>query len=102
MNLILPLPMISLTKVEKRLIGALLILLFSNNCFATDESLPNQMGITLDQATKLIIDNNHNRVLGAETELIDNREVHVIKVLTPDGHIRHYKIDAETGELIKH
>jgi len=26
--------------------------------------------------------------------------VHVIKVLTTDGRIQHYKIDAETGELI--
>jgi uncharacterized membrane protein YkoI len=26
--------------------------------------------------------------------------VHVIKVLTPDGRIRYYKIDAETGQLV--
>jgi len=26
--------------------------------------------------------------------------VHVIKVLTRVGHIQHYKIDAETGEII--
>jgi uncharacterized membrane protein YkoI len=26
--------------------------------------------------------------------------VHVIKVLTPDGRIQHYLIDAETGEII--
>jgi hypothetical protein len=100
MNLILQLPMKSLTKVETQLIAVLLVFLFSNNCFATDETEPNHISISLDQATKQIIKDDQNRVLGAETELIDNREVHVIKVLTPDGHIRHYKIDAETGELI--
>jgi hypothetical protein len=102
MNLILKLFMKSLTKVEARLIAGLLVFLFSNSCFATDDSAPNHISISLDQATKQIIKDDGNRVLGAETELIDNREVHVIKVLTPDGHIQHYKIDAETGELIKH
>jgi uncharacterized membrane protein YkoI len=102
MNLILRLPKQSLIKVEARLIATLLVSLFSNNCYATDESDPNHISITLDQATKQIINDDQNRVLGAETELIDDRAVHVIKVLTPDGRIRHYKIDAETGELIKH
>jgi uncharacterized membrane protein YkoI len=92
----------SLTKAETRLIAAILVCLFSNSCLAADDNAPNHINISLDQATKQIIKDDGNRVLGAETELIDNREVHVIKVLTPDGHIQHYKIDAETGELIKH
>ncbi|MDD5462608.1 MAG: PepSY domain-containing protein [Methylococcales bacterium] len=90
----------STSKIEISLINLLLVFLFSSNCLATDENAPNQTRIDLDQATKLIIKDAQNRVLGAETELIDNREVHIIKVLTPDGRIRHYKIDAETGELI--
>jgi uncharacterized membrane protein YkoI len=56
--------------------------------------------VSLDQATHEIISESQSRVLGAHTEIIDGREVHVIKVLTADGHIRHYRIDAETGELI--
>ncbi len=100
MNLILKFPMKSLTKVEPRIIAAILVFLFSNSCFATDDSAPNNIRISLDQATKQIFKDEDNRVLGAETELIDNREVHVIKVLTPDGHLQHYIIDAETGELI--
>ncbi len=100
MNIILPLPMKSLPKIKIRVITALFVFLFSNNCFATDESEPNRINFSLDQATKQIIKDNQVRVLGAETELIDNKEVHVIKVLTPDGRIRHFKIDAETGELI--
>lgn len=103
MILILQLPMKSLLKIKVPLVTLFLVFLFANNCLATDESVPNeQTRISLDQATKQIIKDAHNRVLGAETELIDNREVHVIKVLTPDGHIRHYKIDAETGESINH
>ncbi len=53
--------------------------------------------VSLDQATHQIIKESKFRVLGARTEMINGREVHVIKVLTSDGHIRHYRIDAETG-----
>ena len=99
--------MITLIKEETRLISSmqpllvvsLLVLLLSFSCFATEADQPTY--ISLDQATKQIIKNNSNiRVLGAETEIIDGKETHVIKVLTPDGHIQHYKIDAETGEII--
>jgi hypothetical protein len=55
--------------------------------------------VNLDEATRKILSNEKNRVLGATTLIIDGREVHVIKVLTPDGRIRHYKIDAETGTI---
>jgi len=53
-----------------------------------------------DEAAKKVISGSNKRVLGAQTEIIDGREVHVIKVLTPDGRIQHYLIDAETGEII--
>jgi uncharacterized membrane protein YkoI len=72
-----------------------IILLFSNSCFA--ERLAS---ITLDESTKKIIEDTYNKVLGAQTETIDGKTVYIIKVLTPDGHIQHFKIDAETGQLI--
>ena len=72
------------------------ILLFSNSCFAENSLLAY---VSLDEATKQIIEGTYNKVLGATTELIDGREVHIIKVLTPDGRIKYYKIDAETGQL---
>lgn len=56
--------------------------------------------VSLDDATKQIRQDSKKRVLGAKTETIDGREVHVIKVLTPDGRIQHLKIDAETGQLL--
>jgi uncharacterized membrane protein YkoI len=99
--------MITLTTVETRLIASLqtrliaslLVFLLSNSCFAEKVIVPTP--ISLDQATKQIIKNDSNiRILGAETEIIDCKVVHVIKVLTPDGRIQHYKIDAETGEII--
>ncbi|MEQ1558329.1 MAG: PepSY domain-containing protein [Methyloglobulus sp.] len=55
--------------------------------------------LSLDEATRKILHDEKKRVLGATTVIIDGREVHVIKVLTPDGRIRHYKIDAETGSI---
>ncbi len=75
-----------------------LVLLFSNVCYA--ESAAMLARVSLDQATKQIIKKGGKRVLGAQTEIINGREVHVIKVLTPDGRIQHFLIDAETGELI--
>ncbi len=72
-------------------------LLFSNSCFAENNQLAY---VSLDEATKQIIDGTYNKVLGAQTELIDGKEVYIIKVLTPDGRIQYYKIDAETGQLV--
>jgi uncharacterized membrane protein YkoI len=99
--------MITLLKAEARLIRSLntrliaflLIFLLATRCFA--EEILVSTPISLDQATQQIIKNNSSlRILGAETEIIECRLVHVIKVLTPDGRIQHYKIDAESGELI--
>jgi len=75
-----------------------LMFLLSNVCFAESDRL--LASISLDEATKQIIEGSNNRVLGATTEIIDGRAVHVIKVLTPDGRIQYYKIDAETGQLV--
>lgn len=75
-----------------------LVFSFSTICLAESNILLAR--ISLDQATKQIIRDSNKRVLGAHTEIIDGKEVHVIKVLTSDGRIQHYKIDAETGALI--
>ena len=93
----------SITSIQTQLIASLLVFLLSNTCFAEEVNVPTPIGISLDQATKQIIKRDSNidlRVLGAETEIIDGKEVHVIKVLTPEGRIQHYKINAETGEIV--
>lgn len=81
-------------------LSALLLLLIalSNACWGEDDAIPART--SLDDATRLVLKQGNKRVLGATTEFIDGKEVHVIKVLTPDGHIQHYKIDAETGAVI--
>lgn len=56
--------------------------------------------ISLDQATRQVLGSGNHRVLRAQTIIIDGREVHVIKVLSPDGRIHYFRIDAETGALL--
>ncbi|MDO9162381.1 MAG: PepSY domain-containing protein [Methylococcaceae bacterium] len=84
----------------KNLINAFaLFLMINNNSFAQNATLLLSY-VSLDDATKQIIEGTYDKVLGAQTELIDGKQVHVIKVLTPDGRIRYYRIDAETGQLV--
>ena len=56
--------------------------------------------VSLDEATKQVRQDSRVKVLGAKTESIEDRKVHVIKILTPDGRIQYQHIDAETGRLL--
>lgn len=78
---------------------AFLILFFLTGICHADERIIITK-ISLDEATRKILLDRNKRVLGAKTEIIDGREVHIIKVLTPDGRIHYFKIDAETGAII--
>jgi uncharacterized membrane protein YkoI len=55
-------------------------------------------GITLDEATKQVMQDTKNKVLAAKTEVIAGKKTHVIKILTSTGHIQYIKIDALTGK----
>jgi uncharacterized membrane protein YkoI len=77
---------------------ATLVYFFSYNCFAEEEK--ERARTNLDDAIRQIIKEDSNRVLGAETEIIDGKEIYVVKVLTPYGYIQHYKIDPETGKVL--
>lgn len=57
--------------------------------------------LSLDQATKKIIADNQGKVLGAKTESVDGKKMHVIKILTPDGRVQYLKVDADSGKIIK-
>jgi uncharacterized membrane protein YkoI len=57
--------------------------------------------LSLDQATKKIIEKNKGKILSAKTEMIGGKDVHVIKVLTQDGRIQYLKVDADSGKVIK-
>jgi len=78
--------------------ATILLFLFLTGLCQADEPL-SIARVSLDEATRKILQDSNKRVLGARTEIIDGREVHIIKVLTPDGHIHYYKIDAETGAI---
>ena len=82
----------------KILINLLILITLSSTIQAGDSLEISR--ISLHEATQKILSDGNNRVLAATTEFIDGREVHVIKVLTPDGRILHYKIDAETGATV--
>ncbi len=73
--------------------------LMTQDVIALDQMLLAKMD--LDQATKEVTQNDKNKVLGAKTERIDGRNVHVIKVLTPDGRVQYIRVDEESGQLIK-
>ncbi|MCX7101383.1 MAG: PepSY domain-containing protein [Methylobacter sp.] len=75
----------------------LLALLFFSNFFAQAYVLAS---VSLDEATKQIIEGTYNKVLEAHTETVGGKTIYIIKVLTPDGRIHYYKIDAETGQLV--
>jgi uncharacterized membrane protein YkoI len=57
--------------------------------------------ISLDQATRKIMEQNKSKILGAKTEMINGKKVHVIKVLTREGRIQYLKVDADSGTIIK-
>jgi len=57
--------------------------------------------LSLDQATRKIMEQNKSKILSAKTEMINGKEVHVIKVLTRDGRIQYLKVDADSGKIIK-
>jgi uncharacterized membrane protein YkoI len=63
----------------------------------TREQQPTQ---DLDSAVARIRKQTGGRVLAAETRFIDGRPVHVIRVLTPNGKVRIFQIDAETGKQL--
>lgn len=55
----------------------------------------------LDTAVARIRKQTGGRVLAAETRFIDGRPVHVIRILTPQGKVRNYQIDARTGRQLQ-
>lgn len=75
---------------------ALIVLFMFGSAHASEVLLLAEL--SLDQAVKKVV--KGNRLLDAETKSIDDRKVHVIKVLTEDGRVKKHKIDAETGQSL--
>lgn len=56
--------------------------------------------VSLDEATKIVRQDKAKKILGAKTETIDGRDIHIIKVLTPDGRVQQIRVDAQSGKLL--
>ena len=54
--------------------------------------------VSLEDVIKQVMQNPKNKILAAKTELVEGKKIHVVKVLTPTGHIQYVKIDATTGK----
>ncbi|BCX88393.1 hypothetical protein MIN45_P0762 [Methylomarinovum tepidoasis] len=57
--------------------------------------------ITVEEAAKAVQQEVKGRVLGAKTVTEDGRKIHVIRILTPDGRVRHIRVDAASGRILK-
>ncbi|PCI21581.1 MAG: hypothetical protein COB62_03050 [Piscirickettsiaceae bacterium] len=82
-------------RVLQKLFLVLIISQFSvSTTFACDTAivLAEAEYIDLDQAVEKVKKNKSNKVLSAETVDIDGEAVHVIKVLTDDGHVKKLQI----------
>ena len=56
-------------------------------------------GISLEQATQMVRERTGGQVLRAETKRDKGRVVHRIRVLTDDGRVRTWHVDAESGRI---
>lgn len=56
-------------------------------------------GISLAEATRMVRDQTGGQVLRAETKRDKGRAVHRIRVLTEDGRVQTWHVDAETGRI---
>lgn len=56
-------------------------------------------GISLAEATSMVRERTGGQVLRAETKRDKGRIVHRIRVLTDDGRVRTWHVDAETGRI---
>jgi hypothetical protein len=58
--------------------------------------------MTLDEAAEKVARDSSGKVMRATQEKQNDKDVFVIRVLTPDGRrVQHYKLDAESGEIVE-
>ncbi|KAF3976896.1 MAG: hypothetical protein HFP77_09990 [Methylococcales symbiont of Iophon sp. n. MRB-2018] len=57
--------------------------------------------LSLDEATKKIIEESSSKVLDATTEEINGVNTHIIKVLTEDGRVQYIRVDVDSGKIIR-
>lgn len=56
-------------------------------------------GMSLDEAVSVIRRRTGGKVVRSETVKKGGKRIHMIRVLTKDGHMRDYRVDAKTGRI---
>ncbi len=56
--------------------------------------------VNLDEAISRVRRQSDGRVLSAETVRNNDRAEHRVRVITDDGRVRRYRLDARTGDLL--
>lgn len=65
-------------------------------CVVSQANAARSRHITLDEAVSEVREQHDGRVISAETRRRgDGQDTHNIRILTPDGRVRRYQIDAE-------
>lgn len=76
---------------KRKVFSVMAVLLLSTPVFGA---------MSLEQAAQQVQARVGGRILGAATKNVRGRNVHVIKVLTPDGkRVKHFQVDAESGRI---
>jgi len=82
--------------MKKHLLMIALLMLGSSTLLAGPERRT-----SLEQAVSEARDRYKGRVLSAETQRRGQADTHNIRILTDDGRVRRYNIDAESGRRIR-
>lgn len=64
-----------------------------------EQASPLREQVSLDEAVRIVRERSGGRILRAETQRQNGRAVHRIRVLSEDGRVRNYRVDAETGRV---
>lgn len=54
-----------------------------------------------DAAAEIVRKKQSGRILEVKTEKRAGKDVHIIKMLTDDDRVKHYRVDGESGKIIK-
>lgn len=57
--------------------------------------------VSLNQAIGEARNHYNGKVLSAETRRTKGRDTHNVRILTKDGRVRRYRVDAESGRRLK-
>ncbi len=85
--------------MKMTLLFLVLIFLISSSNFAISRPRGN---VNLDQAVEQVTRDNRGRVLSASTRRDQQqRDIHNVRVLTPNGKVKRYRINQQNGQYIR-